>query len=96
MKLSNKQHITKKGIVKKNPSKNIYTVINETDGIPAGPFTFSTIKEAKQFIKEFIERFEKQGYYFTSRMERVEPKYLELSVRDKDMNEVYNNQYGYY
>lgn len=96
MKISNKKHITKYGVIKDNPRMNkVYTVMNETDGITASPYTFKTIKEAKEFIRDFIKRYEKQGYYFSSRMERIEPKYLELSIRDKGMNEVWNNQYGY-
>lgn len=58
-----------------------YIVMNDTDGIPASPNTFKTVSEAKKFIQEFRKRFERQGYYFTSRQERINPKDVELSIQ---------------
>lgn len=47
-----------------------FIVMNETDGILASPDDF-TDAEADQFIKEFPQRFERQGYYKTARGYRI-------------------------
>lgn len=57
-----------------------YIVFNKTDGITASPDTFSSIKKAEQFVKSFRERFNFQGYYFTSKMQRIDPKDVILEI----------------
>lgn len=55
-------------------------VMNQTDGIPANHDTFKSKEEAEKFCLEFRQRFYKQGYYFTSRMERISPDAVELEI----------------
>ena len=55
-------------------------VFNITDGIPASPHPFKTRLEAQKFIIEFRKRYEKQGYYFTSKMTRIKPEEVKLKI----------------
>ena len=57
-----------------------YIVYNKTDGIMASQESFNSPEEAEKFIKSFRERFKFQGYYFTSNMERIDPKDVELEI----------------
>ncbi len=57
-----------------------YNVFNKTDGIMAWPEPFDSTEKAEEFIKSFRERFKIQGYYFTKRMERIDPKDVELEI----------------
>lgn len=68
-----------------------YIVFNYTDGIIASPpnKTFGKKSDANEFIKEFRARFKKQGYYFTSRMQRISPEHVDLEVVElKQLGEV--------
>jgi hypothetical protein len=65
--------------VKKSEVK-FYEVFNETDGIPASPHSFKTKKEAQDYITQFRARYSHQGYYFTSNMERINPKDVKLKI----------------
>lgn len=80
MKLNRNKHITKDGIVKKNPDQGPFIVFNRTDGIVASLDDFNTKRKASEFIKIFKKRFEKQGYYFTRRMERIPISDVELEI----------------
>ena len=60
--------------------KRAYIVFNHTDGITASANTFSTIRDAKAFIKTFRERFITQGYYKTSRWEKISPDEISLEI----------------
>jgi hypothetical protein len=55
--------------------------VNATDGIMASPEEFKTEELALGFIKKFKERFERQGYYFTTRMERIPVCSVALEVK---------------
>jgi len=52
-------------------------VFNLTDGIEAHP-GLMTLDEAIEFMTGFPKRFEKQGYYKTSRCERIPPEQVQL------------------
>jgi hypothetical protein len=54
-----------------------YLIFNETDGIYASPEEF-TNEEADEFIKNFPERFERQGYYKTGDGRRIDPNQVVL------------------
>lgn len=43
-----------------------FMVLNVLDGISATPETFSTEEEAEEFKKEFVKRYEDQGYYHSA------------------------------
>ena len=59
---------------------NAFHVFNYTDGIPASDKFFKTEEEAEEFIKIFRKRFEVQGYYLTSGMERISPQDIDLKI----------------
>jgi hypothetical protein len=72
-------------------SKDEYIVFNYTDNITASPNTFSSKDKARAFIKEFRSRYKKQGYYFTSGMERISPSDIELEIIPaKDLGKVFS------
>ncbi len=56
-----------------------YQVFNHTDGIWASPFTM-TRKEAEAFVRDFPERYERQGYYRTASGRRIRPEDVELEL----------------
>lgn len=62
---------------KLKPKKKV--VFNATDGIFASPDSF-TPEEAKQFIKDFPLRYERQGYYRNRRGEKMDPKLVKLVI----------------
>ena len=64
-----------------------YIVFNRTDGITASPVAYTTREEAEQFIKDFPKRFAHQGYYLTSRMERISPEQVILEIVEVDADE---------
>jgi hypothetical protein len=66
--------------------KGGYMVFNYTDNIYASPEVYRTQKEAKEFIKSFRKRFEKQGYYKTNRLERLNPEHIDLEVIPEDFS----------
>src|SRR3972149_781008 len=55
---------------KANEAKDAWIVMNNTDGIVASPDVM-TKAEADKFIKDFPLRFKHQGFYRTSRGERI-------------------------
>ena len=64
-------------------SKNIeikFMVFNGTDGFFASPDQM-TKEEAEKFVREFPLRFAQQGYYLTSKWERINPHFVELEIR---------------
>jgi len=85
----------KKDMASFNNSDGEYTVMNMTDGIPAAPNTFGTISQAKNFIKQFVKRYKKQGYYKTSDGRRIDPEFVELQIYDDNNNVVFNNNYDF-
>ena len=57
-------------------------VWNVTDGLPATEEWFKTPEEAKQFIKEFRQRYKDlQGYYLTSDRKRIDPDEIRLKIK---------------
>ena len=61
---------------------NKFTVFNETDGVYASAEKFDTEKEAEEFIEDYLEIYKKQGYYFTNNMRRIDPKDVELTIKE--------------
>lgn len=61
------------------PSKE-FMVFNYTDNIYASPDTFANQKKAKEFVKEFRNRFATQGYYKDNRMRQVAIKDIDLEI----------------
>lgn len=59
---------------------NAFNVFNYTDQIPAASDFFETKEEAEEFIKAFRKRFEAQGYYLTSSMERISVEDIDLRI----------------
>lgn len=70
-----------------------YTVFNATDNVPASGELFSSIQAAKRFIKDFPNRYKKQGFYSSVSHGRINPEHVELVVLDENREEVYNNQF---
>ena len=60
-----------------------YLVFNKTDGIYASSEPFKTREDAEKFIKEFPKRYERQGYYRNSRMEKMRAEDVELEIEVK-------------
>lgn len=63
-----------------------YYVLNETDGLLASENTM-TLEQAAELIRRFHTRFRKQGYYVTSKHERISPHAVELRLIDADSDE---------
>ena len=63
--------------------KTRYVVFNYTDNIFASPDVYDTKKEAKEFIKQFRKRFDKQGYYKTNTWEKINPAHIDLEILDE-------------
>lgn len=70
-----------------NNRKNVL-VWNATDGIYASP-EYMTDADADKFINEFPKRFAHQGYYLTSKWERIDPSQVVLQkhIDDDDGDE---------
>ena len=71
-----------------------YIVFNYTDGVIASPpdTTYATKQKAEEFIETFKQRFAKQGYYFTSNMERINPEQVELRIiKVQDLSNAFSN-----
>lgn len=64
-------------------AKRRYHVFNHTDGVWAWPFPMNR-EEAEEFVNEFPERYERQGYYLTASGERIRPEDVELEVVECD------------
>jgi len=63
-----------------------YSVFNYTDNIYATDEVFKTKKSANDFIKEFRNRFSKQGYYRDNRMNKIDIKDIDLLAIPSDFN----------
>lgn len=63
-----------------------YKVFNYTDNIFASDKTFSNKTKANEFIKEFRQRYERQGYYRDNRMRKVDIKDIDLLAIPADFN----------
>jgi hypothetical protein len=59
-----------------------FVVMNETDGVLATPIVFRHRKSAEQFVADFPKRYEAQGYYRDSRMNKIAPKDVVLRIID--------------
>lgn len=58
-----------------------YIIWNSTDSITATGETFSTIKAAKERIKELRAKFTKYpGYYYTNEWKRIPPSKIAYKV----------------
>lgn len=63
-----------------------YNVFNYTDNIYATDEVFKTEKLANDFIKEFRNRFSKQGYYRDNQMNKIDIKNIDLLAIPSDFN----------
>jgi len=68
-----------------------YSVFNYTDNIYATDEVFKTKKLANDFIKEFRNRFSKQGYYRDSNMNKIDVKDIDLLAIPSDFNPFKSN-----
>ena len=59
----------------------LYRVFNATDGIYASEEEMSA-KEADQFVQDFLDRFNRQGYYLTAAGERIPIDDVRLRVEE--------------
>lgn len=64
-----------------------FAVFNATDGYFASPEVFNTVEEAQEFINEFPLRYAHQGYYLTSRHEKIDPADVVLRIEPVDVDE---------
>lgn len=60
-------------------SQQTVYVYNSTDGVLAWPGQLP-INQAREFIREFPKRYERQGYYLTATGERIQPQNVELTL----------------
>ena len=65
---------------------NGYMVFNYTDNLYASNDIFATKKEANNFISQFRKRFEQQGYYRDSNMNKIDIDDIDLLVIDENFN----------
>lgn len=79
--VSRVEEFAKGGSVGKN-----YMVFNYTDDIYASNDVFKTKKEANDFIKSFRKRYEAQGYYRDSRMNKIDIEDIDLLAIPSDFN----------
>lgn len=63
-----------------------FNVFNYTDNIYASPDTFKNEKEAKDFITQFRKRYEAQGYYKDNRLNKINPKDIDLEIIPEDFS----------
>ena len=75
-------------IPKKKPAKKKteYNIFNYTDNIYATNEVFKTKKQANDFIKQFRNRFKKQGYYKTNQWEQINPEHIDLEIIPSNFN----------
>ena len=66
--------------------KTGYHVFNYTDNIYASAEIILTKKEAKEFIRKFRKRYSKQGYYRNNRLEKINPKHIDLEIIPADFS----------
>lgn len=62
-------------------SKYEFMIWNLTDNVPVTHEPLKDMDEVVKFKKQFYKRFEHQGYYLTSNMEKIDPKDVELMVK---------------
>ena len=68
-------------------NKNIgYQIFNYTDNIYASAETIYSLQKAKILIREFRNRYKKQGYYRNNRLEKINPKHIDLEIIPADFN----------
>jgi len=60
-----------------------FLVYNVTDGVLAWP-ELMTLADARRFVKQFPERFARQGYYLTASWERISPDAVALEIVDSE------------
>lgn len=63
-----------------------YNVFNYTDNLYANDEVFKTKKLANDFIKEFRNRYSKQGYYRDSQMNKIDIKDIDLLAIPSNFN----------
>lgn len=63
-----------------------FQVFNYTDNIYASAEPLFTKKEAKEFIRNFRNRYNQQGYYRNNRLEKINPKHIDLEIIPADFN----------
>ena len=68
------------------PQETVY-VYNSTDGVLAWPGPLP-LGQAKEFIREFPKRYERQRYYKTATGERIRPEDVQLILVDVDWKPV--------
>jgi hypothetical protein len=61
-------------------AKGGYVVFNYTDNIYASNEVFKTKREAKEFIENFRNRYNQQGYYRTNYGERIPTNQIDLEI----------------
>ena len=62
-----------------------WEVINVTDGIVASPVISKT--EAHSFIEEFPSKYKAQGFYLTSKGEKIKPQEIKLEMQPAECGE---------
>lgn len=72
-------------------NKKKYMVFNYTDNIYASYDVFATKKQANYFIQQFKKRFEKQGYYRDSNMNKININDIDLLVIEENFNPLKKN-----
>jgi len=68
---------------RKTQSKDEWLVFNATDGVLAHPEAMKK-SEIEPFIRSFRNRFNRQGYYLTSRGFRIAPADIKLEARRRE------------
>ena len=68
------------------PQPTVY-VYNSTDGVLAWPGPLP-INLAREFIREFPKRYERQGFYLTATGERIPAESVKLVLLDLDWEPV--------
>ena len=61
-----------------------YVIWNCTDGVFAHPEPM-TLAVAQEFIRQFPERYRRQGYYLTADGLRIRPQNVRLEIVDEDL-----------
>lgn len=72
-----------------------YVVWNNIDNIPTHPGAFDSKKQAENFAKEFVKRFQGQGYYRDNNWNKISleelPNYLQVIKEEEFMNHFISN-----
>ncbi len=68
------------------PQQTVY-VYNSTDGVLAWPEPLP-VDQAREFIREFAKRYQRQGYYLTAKRERIPAENVKLVLLDLDWEPV--------